>query len=358
MKSSEPSPTGQISADHTKLRNPESKNQHIDVCMTDDIEYIKSTGLEHFRFDNQALPEVSLNHLSLETELVGKSISAPLMIAPMTGGNERGHEINRRLARAAERHRLPMGVGSQRLAIEQHERTKFYELRQQAPSAVLFANFGGAQLVSGWGVDEVRRAIDMIEADAIFIHLNPIQEAIQGGDVNFRGLKDRIAELVKAMSNDEVPLFVREVCFGMSEASARELIECGVAGIDCCGAGGTSWAKVEARCAKTERRRAMGDVFGEWGIPTAESIQNVRRINDSIALIACGGLRSGLDVAKALALGANIGAMARPFLLAAMEGDDAVDAFIEQLLTELSICMFGAGVENIEQLRGIELRRE
>jgi len=356
MKTSKPesaNPDTQIESTH---RNPESKNQHIDVCLQDDIEYLKTTGLESFRFDNQALPEVSLNEISLKTLLVGRTLAAPLMIAPMTGGNERGHEINRRLARAAERHSLAMGVGSQRLAIEKHERSRFYELRRQAPNTVLFANFGGAQLVSGWGIDEVRRAIDMIEANAIFIHLNPIQEAIQGGDVNFRNLKQKIAELVQHMADDHVPLFVREVCFGMSKKSAQQLIECGVSGIDCCGAGGTSWAKVESACAKTDRRRAMGQVFGEWGIPTADSIQNVRSVDANIPLIACGGLRTGLDIAKSLALGANMSAMARPFLLAAMQGDDAIDAFIEQILTELSICMFGAGVETIEQLRILELR--
>jgi len=355
MKSSKPASASPDIKAESRHRNPESKNQHIDVCLQDDIEYLKTTGLESFRFDNQALPEVSLNDISLKTRLVGKSIAAPLMIAPMTGGNERGHEINRRLARAAERHSLAMGVGSQRLAIEKHERSRFYELRRQAPNAVLFANFGGAQLVSGWGIDEVRRAVDMIEANAIFIHLNPIQEAIQGGDVNFRDLKQKIADLVKSMADDQVPLFVREVCFGMSKKSAQQLIECGVAGIDCCGAGGTSWAKVESACAKTDRRRAMGQVFGEWGIPTADSIQNVRSVDANIPLIACGGLRTGLDLAKSLALGANVGAMARPFLLAAVQGDDAVDTFIDRMLTELSICMFGAGVENIDQLRTLEL---
>lgn len=348
IKPYEPS-TG--AAETARHRNPASKTAHVDACISDDIEYLKTTGLENFEFENQALPEVSLSDLSLQIPFVNKTIAAPLMIAPMTGGTERGLQINRCLADAAQRWNLPMGVGSQRLAIENETRDRFYQLRKQAPDAVMFANFGGAQLVSGWGVDETRRAIEMIEADAVFIHLNPIQEAIQGGDLDFRGLTKRIAQLVTAMHADNVPIYAREVCFGMSQKSARQLIECGVDGIDCSGAGGTSWAKVEAKCAKTQRRKTMGEAFGEWGIPTAQSIMNVRAADKNISLIACGGLRTGIDVAKSLALGANVGAMARPFLLSALQGSDAVDAFIDQTLTELKICMFGCGAENIEQLR-------
>ncbi len=351
IKQHDSAPTGAL----TTHRDPESKVAHIDACIQDDVEYAKTTGLEAWRFNNEALPELSLSELSIQTTLAGKTIAAPLMVAPMTGGTERGQMVNQRLANAAQRWNLPMGVGSQRLAIETESREKFYHLRKQAPDAVLFANFGGAQLASGWGVDEARRAVDMIEADAIFIHLNPIQEAIQGGDLDFRGLTQQISKLVTAMRPDGVPIYAREVGFGMSQKSVRQLVDCGVDGIDCAGAGGTSWAKVEARCARTPRRRSMGEAFGEWGIPTADSIINVRAVHQDISLIACGGLRNGIDVAKSLALGANIGAMARPFLLAALNGDDAIDQFIEQTLTELKICMFGSAAATINDLRQTEL---
>jgi isopentenyl-diphosphate delta-isomerase len=192
----------------------------------------------------------------------------------------------------------------------------------------------------------------MIGADALFVHLNPIQEAIQGGDQDFRGLARSLTRICRALGRDGVPVFAREVCFGMSVDAARRLIECGVAGIDCSGAGGTSWAKVEALCARTERRRVMGQRFGEWGIPTSESIMNVRAASPTIPLIACGGLRSGIDVAKSIALGADVGSMARPFLLKAHEGDEALDAFIADTLTELRICMFGAGARDLRALRG------
>lgn len=332
-------------------RNPSAKLQHIDACLSAAVEYCKSTGFENFELTNQALPEASLEHLDISTRLANKILKAPLMIAPMTGGTERGAEINKMLARAAEHWQIPMGVGSQRIAIEDPGRACFFRIRDEAPTACLFANFGGAQLVKGWGVTEARRAVEMIEADALFIHLNPIQEAIQGGDQDFSGIGERIRALCNELHEDGIPVFVREVCFGMSPEACRRLIDCGVAGIDCAGAGGTSWAKVEALCAKTERRRKMGRLFGEWGIPTAHSILNVRRVSETLPLIATGGLRNGIDLAKAIALGADVGAMARPFLLQAHQGEEALHAFISDTLTELRICMFGAGANCLGALQ-------
>jgi isopentenyl-diphosphate delta-isomerase len=337
--------------DEPEKRDPKSKIQHIDACLTDAVEYTRTTGLELYEFENQALPEVSLEDIDLSTQLAGKPLQAPLMISPMTGGVERAHEINKRLAAAAERHGLPMGVGSQRVGVEDEERGQFFKVREQAPTTLLFANIGGAQLVKGWGRDEAMRAVEMIDADALFLHLNPIQEAIQGGDQDFRGLTDRISDLVHELRRDTIPVFVREVGFGLSRRAAKQLIDCGVAGLDCAGAGGTSWAKVEGIVAKSERRKVMGERFGEWGIPTAESIRNVRAVSQRIPLIATGGLRDGMDVAKALALGADIASMARPFLVAADEGEEALDAFIERTLTELRICMFGTGAGDVDALK-------
>lgn len=333
-------------------RDPQSKAHHIDVCLTDAVEYEKSAGFEKYDFVNQALPELSLEAIDLSTSLAGKELGAPLMIAPMTGGVERAHELNRRLARAAERFRLAIGVGSQRVGVEDQERAKFFRVRDEAPTTLLFANFGAAQLAKGWGVDEAKRAVEMIGADALFLHFNPIQEAAQGGDVDFRGLAAKVKDVCRAMSAVGVPVFAREVGFGMSAAAARRLIDAGVAGIDCAGAGGTSWAKVEGLVAKTERRRKMGLAFGEWGIPTTEAIRAVRSVSTRIPLIATGGLRSGLDVAKALALGADVGAMARPMLVAANAGDEALAELIEDTLLELRIAMFGIGAGDLEALKG------
>ncbi|MCC5860687.1 MAG: type 2 isopentenyl-diphosphate Delta-isomerase [Gammaproteobacteria bacterium] len=339
-------------------RDPAAKRQHLDVCLYEDVEYRKSTGLEVWTFQNDALPEVSLEHLDLSGSLVGRRLGAPLMISPMTGGTRRAGELNLRLARVAQRFGLAMGVGSQRLALEDAARARWFRVRHVAPDIALFANFGGAQLVRGWGVDEARRAVEMIEADALFIHLNPIQEAIQGGDQDFRGLARRLEALCTALRADGIPVFAREVGFGLSENAARRLIECGVAGLDCAGAGGTSWARVEALCARSERRRILGERFAEWGIPTSQSILNVRRVTADIPLIACGGLRDGMDVARALALGADVGSMARPMLLRAHESEAALAAFVDSVLTELRVCMFGSGAANVKALRGRVFRAE
>ena len=330
------------------IRDPQSKAHHIDACLTPAVEYTKTAGFERYAFVNQALPEVALDAIDLTTSLCGKELAAPLMIAPMTGGVERAHELNRRLARAAQEHGLAMGVGSQRVGVEDPARAAFFTVRDVAPDILLFANFGAGQLAKGWGVDEARRAIDMIEADALFLHFNPIQEAAQGGDVDFTGLAAKVRALCTALGKQGVPVFAREVGFGMSERAARMLVDAGVSGIDCAGAGGTSWAKVEGVVAKTERRRKMGHRFGEWGIPTTEAIREVRAASVRIPLIATGGLRSGVDVAIAIALGADVGAMARPMLVAANAGEDALRAFIDDVLLELRICMFGVGAACVD----------
>jgi isopentenyl-diphosphate delta-isomerase len=220
-----------------------------------------------------------------------------------------------------------------------------------APHVPLFANLGAGQFARGYGAEQARRAVAMIGADALFVHFNAVQEAVQGGDRDFRGVAQRLTVVCRELASDGIPVYAREVCFGMSEATARRLVDCGVAGIDCSGAGGTSWAKVEACCARTERARELGLAFGEWGIPTSESILNVRAAAPALPLIASGGLRSGLDLARALALGADVGAMARPFLLAAHASEEAVVSLVEGVLEELRICMFATGSGTVRELR-------
>jgi len=333
-------------------RDPGSKLRHIEACLGEGVEYRKTTGLEHYDFTNEAAPELALHAVDLSATLVGKPLRVPLMISPMTGGTPRGLELNRRLAAVAQRFGLAMGVGSQRIAIESPERAAFYKLRELAPGIPLFANLGAAQLARGYGAKEAKRAVEMIGADAIFIHFNALQEAVQDGDRNFRGVLSRFAALCEELGADGIPVFAREVCFGLSESTARRLIDCGPAGIDCAGAGGTSWAKVEALCARTERTRALGERFGEWGIPTSRSLLNVRRVSRDVPLIASGGLRNGIDLAKVIALGADIGGMARPFLLAAHAGEDVLEQFVVQLVEELRICLFATGSGTVAELRG------
>lgn len=333
-------------------RNPIAKLRHLEACLHEPVEYEKSAGFDAYELENQALPELSLADLDLSVCFAGKTLCAPLMIAPMTGGTEEGRVINRALAAAAQRFGLAMSVGSQRIALERPEAARCFEVRDVAPDILLFANFGAAQLARGWGADEARRAVAMIGADALFIHFNAVQEAIQGGDRDFCGLAAHLRALCRGLADDAIPVFAREVGFGLSSEAAHRLLDCGVHGIDCAGAGGTSWAKVEAYCASTPRRRALGLRFGEWGIPTARSIRNVRAASSGIPLVASGGLRSGIDLAKAIALGADVGAMARPMLLQVMQGAAALHAFIEDVLDELRICMFASGAANVAALRG------
>jgi isopentenyl-diphosphate Delta-isomerase len=350
-----PAPTASPAAapaSDTAQRDPRSKSRHLDVCLHEPVDYAKSAGFDDWDFVNDAMPEVSLEDVDLSTNLAGRRMQAPLMIAPMTGGTPEGLAFNRRLAAAAQHFGLAMGVGSQRVALERAELAAHFRVRDLAPDIPLFANFGAGQLARGWGADEARRAVAMIGADAIHIHFNAVQEAIQGGDRDFRDIAVRLTALCRALEDDGIPVFAREVGFGMSGDAARRLRACGVAGVDCAGAGGTSWAKVEAFCAATPQRRALGFTFGEWGTPTARCIVDIRRVLPDVTLIATGGLRTGIDLAKAIALGADVGAMARPMLKKAHEGEAALHAFIETVLAELRVCLFGAGAANLAALRG------
>ncbi|MES2504608.1 MAG: type 2 isopentenyl-diphosphate Delta-isomerase [Myxococcota bacterium] len=325
------------------MRDPKAKLAHLDACLSPEIEYRKSAGFDEIALENQAGVDISLNKISLDTAFLGKSLKAPLMIAPMTGGMERGLELNRLWARAAEHFGIAFGVGSQRVALENPALAETFKVRQYAPKALIFANLGAAQIAGGMDLGTVQRAIDMIEADALLVHFNAVQEACQDGDVDYLGVQKNMARLCEHFSKQNLPVLVREVCFGLSQAAAKRFVDMGVSGIDCAGAGGTSWAKVEAMCAKTERRQKMGMRFGEFGIPTVDSIRNVRQVSADIPLIATGGIRSGQDMLKALNLGANLTAMARPMLVAADAGEEALFEFIEDLLLELRIALFATG---------------
>jgi isopentenyl-diphosphate delta-isomerase len=242
-----------------------------------------------------------------------------------------------------------MGVGSQRVVVENPQVADTFAVRSQAPDILLFANLGAVQLNYSYGVDECQRIIDLLEADALILHLNPLQECIQpNGDTNFRGLLDKISILCKRVS---VPVIAKEVGNGISAAMAQKLIEVGVSAIDVAGAGGTSWAKVESERALNEKERRLGLTFTDWGLPTAECIVDIRAIAPEIPLIASGGLRNGLDVAKAIALGADLVGLAWPFLQAAAESVEAVDALVQLLIAEIITVLFCTGNANLDQLK-------
>jgi isopentenyl-diphosphate delta-isomerase len=335
--------------DETVSGTAQRKEDHIRINLEEDVRSKGiTTGLEAYRFIHQALPELDLTQVNTSCTVLGHALGAPLLISSMTGGVSRALTINRNLATAAQRLGLAMGLGSQRVALEQAEVAALFQVREVAPDILLFANLGAVQLNYGYGVGECLRVVEMVQADALILHLNPLQEAVQvGGNVNFAGLLARIGEVCRALP---VPVVVKEVGWGISEDVARALVGVGVAAIDVAGAGGTSWSEVERHRADSPRRARVSSAFASWGIPTAESLLAVRRAAPQLPIVASGGMRGGVDVAKAVALGASLVGLASPVLRAATVSVDAVLDELSAVLDELRICMFCIGAGSIESL--------
>jgi isopentenyl-diphosphate delta-isomerase len=271
----------------------------------------------------------------------------------MTGGTPDAVAINRTLALASQETGVAMGVGSQRAAIEHAELAASFNIRKVAPDILLFANLGAVQLNYGYNVEHCQRAVDMIEADALVLHLNCLQEAVQPeGDTRFAGLAKKIERVCHALP---VPVVVKEVGWGISERVARLLVEAGVTAIDVAGAGGTSWSQVEMHRAETESQASLAGIFVDWGIPTAESIIQVRRAVPKMLIIASGGLRTGIDIAKCIALGASLGGMASPFLKAAVHSLEKTVQTIEEVSRQIQVCMFACGAGDITALQSTPL---
>ncbi|MGA2286310.1 MAG: type 2 isopentenyl-diphosphate Delta-isomerase [Dehalococcoidia bacterium] len=336
----------------TKKVSPNSrrKEEHLRIALNEDVAFRGlTTGFEEYYLLHQALPELDLRNVDLSTTFLGRSLRAPLVISPMVGGVEEAAHINRNLATAAQAAGIAMSVGSLRCAIEDPTLAATYRVRNVAPDVLLFANLGAVQLNRGYGPRECRAAMEMVQADALTLHLNPLQEALQsGGDTDFAGLTDRIAAVCEAL---DAPVFVKEVGWGISDATARRLIAAGVAGIDVAGAGGTCWSEVERLRANDEKQANVAGAFTGWGIPTAESIRLVRQVAPELPLIASGGIRTGVDVAKALALGADIAGIATPLLKAANESAERAREFIDEVVEGLRIAMFCAGIGSIDALK-------
>jgi isopentenyl-diphosphate delta-isomerase len=327
----------------------ERKADHIKINLEQDVRSALTTGLENYRFIHEALPELDLNRLDMTLDLFGKKLHAPILISSMTGGTAEAETINLRLAEAAQECGIVMGVGSQRAAIEHPEQAGTFQVRRVAPDILLFANLGAVQLNYGYGIDQCRRAVDMIEADALILHLNPLQEAVQdGGDVNFAGLAKKIEEVCKQI---EAPVIAKEVGWGISEKSAKLLADCGVSAIDVAGAGGTSWSQVEMYRAPDEFTRQLAATFVGWGIPTADSILNVKKAVPEMTVFASGGIKDGLDIAKCIALGATLGGMAGQFLKAAAVSTEKAVEMMKLTKRQIEVTMFAAGVEKLEGLK-------
>jgi isopentenyl-diphosphate Delta-isomerase len=334
-------------ADHeTQAR----KADHLRICLDEDVQSHRvSTGLERYRFTHCGLPELNFDDLDIGTHFFGKPLGAPLLISSMTGGTEQAQLINTRLALIAQKYRLAMGVGSQRVAVENPHLQPTFAIRRYAPDCLLFANLGAVQFNYSYGIEQCQRVVDWLEADALILHLNPLQECVQTrGDTNFKGLLAKIAQLVKGVG---VPVIAKEVGNGISPELAQRLIDSGVAAIDVAGAGGTSWARVESERAQDAKQRRLGNTFADWGLPTADCITGIREIAPKVPLIASGGLRNGLDVAKCLALGADLAGLALPFLQAANLGEDALDELADILIAEIKTVLFCTGQPNLSTLK-------
>ncbi len=326
------------------------KADHIDISLNREVSFNGvSTGFEDYRFAHQALPEIDLQEVDLTTEILGRPAGSPVLISSMVGGIEEGARLNRNLAEAAQHHRVAMGVGSQRCAIEDPRLEWTFRVRDIAPDIPLYANLGAVQLNYGYGVEECIRAVEMIEADALILHLNPLQEALQyEGNTRFADLAKKIEVVCRALP---VPVIAKEVSFGISRETSRMLNNTGVAALDVAGAGGTSWGEVEKYRSVSETGFNIAGSFSEWGIPTAESIRLVREEDRNIFLIASGGIRTGIDLAKAVALGADFGGIALPLMCAASESAEAVSNALTEIIDELRITMFCVGAVNIEALQ-------
>lgn len=327
------------------------KADHLDVVLSPRLSPKRvDAGFDALRFEHCALPEIDLASIDLRTPFLGRELSSPLLISSMTGGPDRASRINAHLAEAAQHLRIAFGVGSQRIAIEGRGAGGLDgSLRRLAPDVVLLANIGAAQLVLGYGLDEARRAVDMIEADALIIHLNPLQEAVQaGGDRNWRGVLHAIEALARDLGR---PIVAKEVGAGLSAAVARRLVDAGVAVIDVAGAGGTSWSAVEAERANDATTRDTALLFADWGIPTATAIRTVRAALPDVCLIGSGGIRSGLDAAKAIRLGADLVGQAAASLASAEHSTEAVLAGLSAVVEQLRIACFCTGSADLAALR-------
>ena len=326
------------------------KAEHIDLALEDGMQ-LNASFFDDYFFDHQALPEISYDDLDLAVEFVGKPMRAPLLISCMTGGTEQARRINRNLAIAAEATGIALGVGSQRKALEDPDQAASFEVRDLAPTTPLLANLGAVQFNYGFGIDECRQAVEMIDADALVLHLNPLQEALQPeGQCDFSDLVPKMAAVAAAL---DVPVVVKEIGCGLSADAGRRLRDAGLTILDTAGLGGTSWARIEARRADDIE---LGELFANWGVSTPRSIRALRRL-DGVTVIASGGVRNGIDIAKAIALGGDVVGLAQPFLAAANDSADRTVDKTRRLIRELEIAMFCVGARTVSELQQVSLHR-
>lgn len=322
------------------------KLEHLKICIEKDVETHK-TGFENIRLTHKILPEIDFNKIDTKINFLGKKLDYPIIIEGMTGGIPAAKKINRDLAEIAAEFNIGMGVGSQRAAIDDPKLAGTYYVRDVAPNILLISNLGAVQLNYGYGVKECKKACDMIEADALALHLNPLQECVQKeGNRNFSGLIEKINVISEKLGKDNIPVIAKGISTGISPEIAKQLK---VSAIDTGGMGGTSWALVESY--RENGNSKTGDLFSDWGIPTAECITSLSRIRRPV--IASGGIRNGIEAAKSLALGANCVGMALPFLKAGTsDGKNGIREFLNNFINDFKIAMFLTGSKRVKDLKG------
>ena len=320
------------------------KLEHLLLCTHSDVEYHKKTGFNDVELVHKAIPEVNQEEIDLSTSLFGKKMDAPIIITAITGGHPTSLEVNRQLAQAAGKFNIGLGLGSQRAAVEHPELTSTYTVaREESPESLIIGNIGAPQM------EQAPQAIEMMELDALAVHLNTLQEAIQpGGDLNTVGY---LSKLQKTVESSDLPIMIKETGAGISGNDAQLLEKTGIAALDVAGAGGTSWAAVEKYRSKD---KDMGELYWDWGIPTAASTVEVSQ-SVKIPIISSGGIRNGLDAVKSLALGANVIGMALPILKASYMGEEVLSNFFEKFLAEMKVAMFLVGANNLEELKKADL---
>ncbi|MBN1168750.1 type 2 isopentenyl-diphosphate Delta-isomerase [Candidatus Woesebacteria bacterium] len=334
------------------------KLDHLQIAASAESQ-IGDTGFLNYKFIHNPLPESDFDRIDTSTQFLDRIVKYPILISCMSGGIAEGETLNRNLAKAAQKYKIAMGFGSQRIAIEHSALVHLFEMRDVAPDIPLLANIGLVQLNYGFGLKEFQKCVDMVEADALVVHINPIQEVIQPeGNRNWKGLLGKLSKIIDKLS---VPVIAKEVGFGLSEDAVKRLYKVGVRYFDTSGWGGTNWAMVEGLRSKSNRE--LGELFSGWGIPTTESIKMCANFKGSlpdserskIKIIGSGGVRNGVDIAKAISLGSDIVGIASPFAKAAMRSVSEVEKLIERYAKELKITMFGVGAESIKKLKKVKL---
>ena len=329
------------------------KSEHIQIALNEHVTGdIITTGFEKIKFIHNALPEINFDDITIDTTFLGQDCKTPYLISSMTGGAAFAETINRNLAEAAEERGWALALGSTRALIESAEHRSSFQVRKYAPSIPIIANLGAVQLNYGFGLDECQRIIDMTEADALVLHLNSIQEVIQPeGNTNFKDLLEKIEQLCREL---EVPVGVKEVGWGIDGATAKTLCNAGISFIDVAGAGGTSWSQVEKFRSTSPVKRKAAEAFSDWGIPTVECITSVRDQIGKQPIIASGGMHTGMDGAKAIALGADLIGFGKSILKEATLSTEDVLEVMETRELELQMTMFGIGAVSLEELKVTE----